>query len=246
MTAQMTLAWLVRDQAGETLGAAGLRPSPAHGAAEIVGGAFPGPAQAQAALLLIQTALSVQPQLYAYAGASLLPAETLGAAGLRPFSAYTRMSGPLPTALPAVPDGFRLALLSEVKSLDDRLAAQHTYADRIGHTHVRAEDIEPGAGGCDDALSRLAYDASGAPVGICRAWLEGEQVSFSTPGVRHDVRHTALRQALLLSVCQAAQAAGATRLTIQAWGDTAEERAEDLALGLQLDELETIYVSPRE
>ena len=242
MVSQMTAAWLVRDETYGVLGALGLRPSPSYGA-EVMGGAFPGSGQQEAAVSLLQAALSVQPQLYAYAEANFLPAEALEAAGLHVFSAYTRMSGPLPTLPPDVPDGFKIIPLSEVTNTDDRMAAQHTYADRIGHTLFTAKDVAPGAGGCDDTLSRLAYDASRLPAGICRAWLDGERLAFSTPGVRLGVRDTKLRRALLLSVCGAARAAGATQLTLQAWGDTPEEQADDLALGLRLDERTDIYVS---
>ena len=241
MVSQMTAAWLVWD-GEEALGALGLRPSPSYGA-EVMGGAFPGSAQHEAAVRLLQAALGAQPQLYAYAEADFLPAEALQAAGLHAFNAYTHMSGPLPTLSPDVPDSFSIVALSEVASLDDRMAAQHTYADRIGHTYVRVQDVAPGAGGCDDTLSRLAYDASGVPAGICRAWLDSERVSFSTPGVRPDARGTGLRRALILSICAAAQLAGATQLTLQAWGDAPEEKAEDLALGLELEEEHPIYVS---
>ena len=242
MVSQMTAAWLVRDEIGEPLGALGLRPSPAYGA-EVMGGVFPSSAQHQAAVTLLRAALNAQPQLYAYAEADFFSAEALDAAGLRPFSAYTRMSGPVFTLMPDVPDGFRIVAFSDVASLEDRLTAQQTYSDRIGHTQVRVQDVEPGAGGCDDTVSRLGYDASGVPAGICRAWLEGEHVSFSTPGVRPDARGTGLRRALILAVCGAARAVGATRLTLQAWGDMHRERADDLALGLHLDEEHPIYVS---
>ncbi|TSA81090.1 hypothetical protein FNU79_15790 [Deinococcus detaillensis] len=241
-TEQLTLAWLVQDEVGETLGALGLRPSPSYGA-ELVGGAFPTSLQNEAAVILLRAALSTQTQLYAYAETHLLPVAALEAAGLRPFSAYTCMSGPVPISLPEIPKGFRIVALNEVEALEDRLSAQHSYSDRIGHTSATANDVQPNAGGCDDTLSRLAYDALDVPAGICRAWREGKQVSFSTPGVRSDVRHTALRRALLLSVCQAALSAKATQLTLQAWGDTADEQVEDLKLGLHLDKLTPIYVS---
>lgn len=240
--AQMTAVWIVQDSGQEALGALGLRHSPAHGA-EVMGGAFPGPAQHEAVLALFQVALSVQPQLYAHAEAHLLPAETLGAAGLHPVSAYTRMTGPIPQVSPAVPDSFVIVPLSEVGGPEDRLTAQRTYSARIGHTHVPDEAGQPGFGGCDDTLSRLAYDASGVPAGICRAWLEGEEAALGTPGLRSDLRGTGLRRALLLSVCQAAWSAGATRLTLDAWGDTEAEREEDEALSLMIESLTPIYAS---
>lgn len=238
---QMTAAWLVQSNGGEALGALGLRPSPAHGA-EVMGGTFPGTQQHQAALALLRAALAAWPQLYAYAGVQL-PAETLAAAGLHPVGAYTRMIGPIPAALPGVPDGFVIVPLSEVSDPEVRLAAQRTYSDRIGHTHVPDEARQPGFGGSDDALGRLAYDASGAPVGLCRVWLEGEEAALGTPGVHPGVRGTGLRQALLLSACGAAQKAGATRLTLEAWGDTTAERAEDEALSLVVEEMTAIYSS---
>ena len=72
---------------------------------------------AQPKLALLRSALNVQPRLYAYAGDDLLPAGVLEAAGLQPIGAYTRMSGPLPAALPDVPDGYRIVPLSDRKSV---------------------------------------------------------------------------------------------------------------------------------
>ena len=241
-TSQMTAAWVVHDGNQEALGAIMLRPSPAHGA-EVMGGAFPGPAQHAAALALLSAALAIQPQLYAYAEAHLLPAGVLEAAGLRPVSAYTRMSGPLPAALPTVPNGLRIVPLSEVDSLQDRLAAQQTYSDLIGHTPVTAEASQPDLGGSDDTLGRLAYDAAGMPAGICRVWLEGDMAKIGSPGVRPDVRAITLRRALLLSACGAARAADATRIEIDAWGDTEAERVNDQELGLIIEVLTPIYSS---
>ncbi|WP_407568732.1 hypothetical protein [Deinococcus altitudinis] len=237
----MTAAWTL--QTGqEVLGAAGLRPSPAHGA-EVLGGAFTGPAQHAAALALLAAALADHPRLYAYAEPHLLPAGSLEAAGLRKVGAYTRMSGPLPSLPVDVPEGFRIVPLSGVASLPDRLAAQQTYSDMIGHTFVPPEFVLPGVGGCDDTLSRLAHDSAGVPAGICRVWLEGGKLSLTTPGVRSDVRHTGLRRALLLSVCEAARSAGAARIELEAWGDTEDDRAEDQALGLEIEAFTPIYAS---
>ena len=239
--AQLTHAWLLRE--GEAvLGATGLRHSPAHGA-EVMGGAFPGATQTAAALALLRAALAAQPRLYAYAQAHLLPAEALEAAGLRAVSAYTCMTGPLPAALPAVPEGFRIVPLSEVQSLQDRLAAQETYSDMIGHTLVAPEFVLPGAGGCDEGLSQLAYDPSGTAASLCRVWRDGGEVACTTPGVRPALRASGLRRALLLSVCAAARAAGAVSLRLEAWGDSEEQRAEDAALGLSVEVVTPIYSS---
>lgn len=242
MTNQMTAAWIAQDGGGEALGAVGLRPSPTH-RAEVMGGAFPGPVQHETAVALIKAALATQSHLYAYAEAHLLPEETLKIAGLHLISAYTRMTGPLPSTFPVVPDGFKIVPLWEVGRLEDRFAAEQTYSDRIGHTLVTAEAVQPDVGGTDDRLGRLAYDASGVPAGVCRASLQGEEVLLETPGVRPDARGTGLRQTLLLSVSAAARAAGATRLVLEARGDTAVERAEDEALGLGLEEYTPIYSS---
>ncbi len=238
--AQMTAAWIVRDDGQNALGAVGLRPSPAHGA-EVMGGAFPGAGQHEVVLALLDAALTAQPRLYAYAEAHLLPEETLRAAGWHPVGASTRMTGPVPALSPSVPDGFRVVPLSEVGNLEDRLAAQQTYADRIGHTLVTADALQPDVGGTDDTLGRLAYDASGVPAGVCRASLQGEQLALGTPGVCPDARGTGLRRALLLSVCEAGRAAGATRLVLEAWGDTEAERQEDEALGLMVEAWTPIY-----
>jgi len=241
-TAQLTAAWIVQDHGREALGALGLRPSPAHGA-EVMGGAFSGPAQQEASLALIRRAVETQPHLYAYAEEHLLPAETLCAAGLHPVSAYTRMTGPLPAGTPAVPDGFQLVSLAEVGDPGDLVAGQQTYSDHIGHTHVLPGAGQPGFGGSDDTLGRLAYDARGVPAGLCRASLRGQEVTLGTPGVRPDARGTGLREALLLSVFAAARTAGATHLSLEAWGDTEEERIWDEALGLLTRDFTPIYAA---
>ena len=242
LAGQLTAAWLLKDQDGAALGLVGLRPSPAHGA-ELVGGAFPGPAQHAAALALLHAVLAAQPQLYAYAETHLLPAGALEAAGLRPVSAYTRMSGSLPAALPTVPEGFRIVPLSGVDSPQDRLAAQQSYSDMIGHTPVTDEALQPNFGGSDDALGRVAYDVAGVPAGICRVWLQGDLAKIGSPGVRPEARATGLRRALLLSACEAARAVGVARIEVEAWGDTDEDRAVDQALGLVIEELTPIYFS---
>ena len=239
---QLSAAWQVQNAAGDILGVLGLRPSPAHGA-EVMGGTFPGEQRQDAALALLRAALAAQPQLYAYAQAHLFPAETLAEAGLHVVGAYTRLTGPLPTVLPEVPDGFSIVPLTEVSDLTDRRAAQQTYSDLIGHTHITPESLQPNVGGSDDRLGRLAYDASGAPAGLCRAWLNDEVASLGAPGVRLGLRGSGLRRALLLSVCRALAEVCVKTLTLDAWGDTEAQRAEDLALGLVLEELTPIYAS---
>ncbi len=239
---ELSQVWVVRDGSHATLGALGLRPSPAHGA-ELVGGAFPGPVQQEAATTLIRAALAEHPRLYAYAEAHLLPGSSLETVGLVPVAAYLRMSGPLPVLAPEVPAGYSIVALSEVGDMVLRRAAQQTYSDRIGHTYVTSASTEPNAGGSDDALSRIAFNALGEAVGICRAALSGEQISFGTPGVRPDARGTGLRRALTLAVCQAARVAGALRMVAEGWGDTEDEQAEDRALGLSIEERTSIYSS---
>lgn len=239
---QMATAWILHGEYQEVLGAVGLRPSPAHGA-ELVGGAFPAPAQQEAATTLILAALAAQPKLYAYAEAHLLPASSLEEAGLVAVAAYLRMSGPLPALAPEIPDGYTVVALSEVADATLRLAAQQTYSDRIGHTHVTPTSLEPNAAGSDDTLSRIAFNAPGEAVGICRATLSGEQLSFGTPGIRPDARGMGLRRALTLAVCQASRVAGATRVVVEGWGDTEDEQVEDQALGLNIEEKTPIYSS---
>jgi hypothetical protein len=239
---QLTACWAAEDEAGTPLGALGLRPSPAHGA-ELMGGAFPGPNQHESVLALLRAALADQPQLYAYAEAHLLPAEALEAAGLQPVSAYTSMAGPVPEVLPVVPDGIQIVPLSEVTDLDVLLAAQQNYSHRIGYTLVTPEAVQMIAANSDGALGRIAFDLTGQPLGLCRATVKGDQAAIDGPAVHLHTQGTRLRQALLLSICQAARAAGATQMTLQAWGDTVQERAEDLALGLTITELHPIYSS---
>jgi GNAT superfamily N-acetyltransferase len=239
---QLTVYWAAEDEAGTSVGALGLRPTPAHGA-ELLGGAFPSPKQHETALALLCAALAVQPQLYAYAEAHLLPAEALETAGLQRVSAYTSMAGPIPELQPEIPVGIRIVPLSEVADLDVLLAAQQNYSHRIGHTLVTPEAVQMIVAYSDGTLGRIAFDAQGRPVGLCRAKRDGARADIDGPAVHPAWAGTGLRRALLLSVCQAARAAGATTLTLQTWGDTEQERAEDLALGLKVDELNPIYSS---
>ena len=78
------------------------------------------------------------------------------------------------------------------------------------------EALQSNVGGSDDALGRMAYDAAGMPVGICWVWLQGDLAKIGSPSVRPDARATMLRRALLLSACEVARAAGATRIEIDA------------------------------
>lgn len=237
---QLTAAWVVSGDS-EVVGSIGLRPSPAHGM-EVIGGASPGDDQLAAVAALIQAARADHPRLYAYAEDALMPGVALRAAGLRSVGANTRMTGSIPDAIPAVPTGFSIVSIAEASPLH-LLAAQRCYSDRIGHTHVPDEVMEPGFGGTDDQLGRIAFDAAGLPAGICRVSVDGDEIHLGTPGVRRDVRGTGLRRALLLAACRAARDGGATRLILDAWGDTEAERQADEALGLQLAVETPIYAA---
>lgn len=243
LAGQLTGAYLLRDGQGEPLGVVGLRSTPRHGS-EVMGGAFPGARQQEAAAALLRAALAQQPHLYAYAEAHLLPEAALQAAGLRRAGAYTQMTGDLPLEVPQVPRGYRILPLADVPSREVRRAAQETYSHRLGHTHVPDEVADPNYGGSDDTLSRLALAGDGTPAGLCRVWMSGEEVSLGTPGVHPSARGTGLRRALLLAACRAAGRAGATRAVLDAWGDTDEERGEDEALGFVVRRLTPIYAAP--
>jgi hypothetical protein len=239
---QMTDLWLVQNAEQEVLGVLGLRPSPAHGA-ELMGGAFPGPNQHEAAQALLQAAVSAQPRLYGYAESDFLPEAALAAAGLHSVSAYTRMVGSLPELSPAVPEGFSIVPLKQVHDVGDRLIAQRTYSHRIGHTPVPDEAAQPDFAGTDDRLSRVAYSVNGVSVGICRVALTETQAALGTPGVALTVQRSGLRRALLLSALEAARSAGATQVVLEGWGDTVMEREEDEALGLTVEAVTPIYSS---
>lgn len=227
---------------GAVAGAVGLRPATANGS-EIMGGAFPVDGQDEAALNLLQAALAAQPRLYAYAEDHLLPAKALQQAGFRAVSAYMKAVGPLPTERPGALHGYTLKPLAQVSDLQERLTAQETYADQIGHTPTTEQAVQPGAGGSDETLGWLAYDDTGEAVGIMRVWRDAETISMSTPGVHPRHRATGLRRALILSACQSAHQAGASQLVLESWGDTEEQRQEDLSLGLTQEILTPIYQS---
>lgn len=241
---QLTAAWVVASPDGDPLGLIALRPSPAHGD-EVFGGAPGGPEAREAAVALLRAAASRSLRLYAYEDDRLLPGSALDAVGFLPVAVYTRMVGLLPDAAPFVPEGFEVVPLAQVESLEVRLAAQRSYEDRIGHTLATPEAVVVGALGSDDTFGRLAFDAFGAPAGICRVWREGDGIMLGTPGVRRDARGTGLRGALLRSVFAAARAAGATHATLEAWGDTPEERAEDEGLGFVIEETRSIRALDR-
>jgi hypothetical protein len=190
----LTGASVAKYESAEVMGALGFRLTPAHGE-EVMGRAFPGPRQHEAALALLQNATTTHQQLYAYAETHLLPAEVLEAAGGCQASAYTRMAGAVPRMPPILSPDFTLVL------------------EEVG---------EPDFAGKDDALGWLAYDAEGRPAGLCSVSLDGVVAHLGTPGVQTDLRGTGLRRALLLSACQAAFAAGAVQLSLEAWGDTNE------------------------
>ncbi|WP_221089038.1 hypothetical protein [Deinococcus aquaedulcis] len=238
---QLTGAWAVWAPGGALLGALALRPSPAHGQ-EVLGGTLVGTEQQEAARLLLTAAQATGP-LYAYADEALLPASALQALGWREVGAYAQLSGPLPKEVPLTLDGVTLLPLADLPDLAQRLAAQRTYADRIGHTFATEADVQPGAGGVNEDLSRVALAPSGQPLGICRAWLDGHELAVGSPGVHPDWRAGPLRRALLLAVCQAARPAGTTTLIVDTWGDTPEERADDLALGLSVRTYSPIYAT---
>lgn len=241
VVAQLNPIWQASHE-GTGAGAIGLRPATASGS-EIMGGAFPNQDQHHAALKLLQAALAAQPRLYAYAEDHLLPTKALQQAGFRAVSAYTKAIGPLPTEMPHALHGYTLKPLAEVDDLQERLAAQETYADQIGHTPTTEQAVQPGAGRSDETLGWLAYDEKGQPVGIMRVWRDGETIRMSTPGVHPKHRATGLRRALILSACQSAHQAGATQLVLESWGDTKEQRQEDLSLGLTQEILTPIYQS---
>ncbi|MFC6748750.1 hypothetical protein [Deinococcus aquaticus] len=130
-----------------------------------------------------------------------------------------------------------------MSALTVRQDAQGTYADRLGHTLVGDADIVPGAHEADDRVGHIALDGAGRGVGICRAWLDGDTLTVGSPGVHPDLRHTALRHALLRATCDAARLHGAQQLIMQAWGDTPAETQADTDLGLQAVTVTPIYRS---
>lgn len=237
-------AWVVLDEENNVRGAAGVRPSPAHGL-ELMGGALAGePAEEEA----VQTALAQAAhrdagKVYAFADGHLFGAVSLARAGFQEVGAYRLLAGPTPQETVPAPDGLTLRPLAEVPDLAARLDALASYEDRIGHHAVLPAAAEDGAGGYDSALSLIALDGEGRACGICRAAEEEGYVRIDAPGVRADLRHTSLRQALLLGVCAQARARGFGDISLESWGDTPEELAADLALGLDIQFENPIYAA---
>ena len=244
LTGSLTHAWAVLDGGGGVRGAAGVRPSPAHGL-ELMGGALAGTPEEETAVqtALAQAAHRDAGRVYAFADGSLFSAGALAQAGFQEVGAYRLLAGPTPQDPPPPLEGFTLRPLAEVPDLATRLDALATYEDRIGHHAVSPAAAEDGAGGYDPALSLLALDTRGRAVGICRAAAEEGYVRIDAPGVRADLRHTALRRALLLGVCAGVRARGVGDISLESWGDTPAELAADLALGLEIQFENPIYAA---
>ncbi|MCP2014092.1 GNAT superfamily N-acetyltransferase [Deinococcus sp. HSC-46F16] len=242
VAARLAGAWAARDGAGKLVGALGLRPSPHHGT-ELMGGAMPGPEQGEAATALARIALEAVGRTYAFAEPHLFPAHALEAVGYRVAGFYRLLCGPTPSGSAQTPDGLRLLPLAAVPDLSTRMAGLATYQDRIGHHTPAPEHAKDGAGGSDPALSLIALDADGRAAGLCVAGVSGDQAHIGSPGVRPDLRATGLRRALLLGVCALARERGLERIRVESWGDTPQELADDLALGLEVEEETAIYAA---
>ncbi|MFC4637519.1 hypothetical protein [Deinococcus hohokamensis] len=242
MTDLLVAAWTAASEEGEVLGAAGLRPSPAHGA-ELVGGALFGPHDQAVATALALAARQEGHPVYAFADGGLLSAPALEAAGYREVAAYRLLAGPTPEATVDLPPGLTLRPLAEVRDVATRLDALATYEDRIGHHAVLPQAAADDAGGFDPHLSLIALDAEGRAAGICRAAPEEGYARIDAPGVRRDLRAGPLRAALLLGVCGLARARGLEHVSVESWGDTPEELAADLALGLGVEIENPIYAA---
>lgn len=226
-----TAGFVALDGVGEVLGAIGTRLSPQHGA-ELVGGVFAGPLRDDVALALVRAAQAEVGRVYLFAEGYLFPPEPLLAAGLREAGAYRRLSGRVPYRHVDPPAGVRLLSLAEVPDPGTRLQALRSYGDRVGHHAVTPEAAADGAGGFDSHLSVIALDDTGRGVGVCRAAIEDGEGRLDAPGVAQGWRHTGLRAALLNEVNTRLRAAGITRVNVDSWGDTAEDLAHDLKLGL--------------
>ncbi|CAM3175527.1 N-acetyltransferase domain-containing protein [Deinococcus saxicola] len=230
-----TAGFVALGKGDEVLGAIGTRPSPQHGA-ELVGGVFPGPQRDEVALALIRAAHGAVGRVYVFAEGYLFPAEPLLNAGLREVGAYRRLSGRVPYRHVDPPAGVRLLPLAEVPNAETRLQALQTYESRVGHHAVTSEAAANGAGGFDSHLSVIALDDTGRGVGVCRAAIEDGEGRLDAPGMAPEWRHTGLRAALLNEVNTRLRAAGITRVNLDSWGDTAEDLAHDLKLGLGIME----------
>lgn len=224
------------------LGAVGTRPSPAHGS-ELLGGVLGGPRRAEAAAALARAAWERAGRVYAFAEGHLFPPEALIEAGFREVGAYRRLEGRVPYRHVDAPEGVTLRPLAEA-SVPARLEALTAFEDRVGHHAAAPEAAQDGAGGFDSHLSVVALDAEGRGVGVCRAAVEDGLGRIDAPGVTVAWRHTNLRAALLNDVNARLRAAGITRVSVDSWGDTPEELAHDLRLGLHVADETPILAFP--
>ncbi len=245
-----TAAWVAFEvQSGEdgeprevVLGAAGTRPSPAHGA-ELLGGVFSGPLREGAALALADAARAEVGRAYVFADGHLFPPEPFLTLGWRETGAYRRLEGRVPYRHVTPPDGVTLRALADTPHAA-RLEALRTYEDRIGHHAVHEDAARDGAGDFDAHVSVIALDDQGRGIGVCRAAIEDGQGRVDAPGVHPLWRHTALRSALLNEVNTHLRARGVTQLSMDSWGDTPEDLAHDLKWGLHVVDETPLLSSP--
>lgn len=151
MAEACTAAWVAFEvQPGEdgprevVLGAAGTRPSPAHGS-ELLGGVFSGPLRDAAALALADAARAEVGRAYVFADGHLFPPEPFLDLGWRETGAYRRLEGRVPYRHVTPPDGVTLRALADTPHAA-RLEALRTYEDRIGHHAVHEDAARDGAG----------------------------------------------------------------------------------------------------
>ncbi len=226
----------------QIVGAVVLRPMP-MGHFELFGGVPAHPKRHDISRALLRGARAAAPNavLATFASELYWAVSALEPLGFKAVAQYQRLQATAPRLEPvALPAGFAISSYADHPDLAGLVAGLRCYEDLWGHHRVDAKQVAAGLSNDDPALIWLARDALGNVAGVCRATLSDGQAWIDAPGVRSDSRNLNLHRALLGHALRELSARGATTFTLESWGESASNSADDLELGFEVLESEAI------
>jgi GNAT superfamily N-acetyltransferase len=228
----------VDDLEEHTLGAVLLRPTP-KGSFELFGG-VPAHTERHAisdALLRASQVLGKARGVSTYATENYWNIAALEASGFKEVAKYQRLeSTEIHLERIEWPTGFTLQSFAETSSLDDLVAGLKLFEDIWGHHHVDPEGVAENLASYDPHDIWILKDQESQVSGLCRGTLSNGTAWIDAPGVRTDLRGQGLHRALLMRTLETLKARGAVRFTLESWGETAANSADDLEFGFLLAE----------
>lgn len=172
----------------------------------------------------------------------LATVEFLNARGAQPVAGYVRLRAELAYLRPAppLPTGWRLEPCSGQSGAELALAAaKAAWGDLHGHKPATPESVAMAleAFGPDGHLTLV--DANGRAVGVVRSLLsEPGEGYVDAPGLAPDLRSRDSYAALLGAAVSRLISLGATRATLESWGDPPEAREAWERAGWEIEALE--------